>query len=143
MFKAKFLLGAMLICMTTVGWQSSTKAQPKTALGNLYSEDFLTQISNMMNSTLPMVVEDGVRWDSSYAGPGKTLSYNYTMLDYTASQIDGTVFANTIRHDLTDTICTTPETKLFPDNGVLLNFNYYDRERSLITRVKVAPDDCQ
>lgn len=142
--KVKSLLGTtLLVCMATIGWQSSSKAEQKTAFGNLYSQEFLTQISNMMNSTLPMMVEEGVQWDSSYVGPGKTLNYNYTMLDYSASQIDATVFANTIRHDLTSTICTTPETKLFPDNNVLLNFNYYDRDRSLITRVEVAPNDCK
>ena len=133
----------MLVGMTTIGWQTSIKAEQKTALGSLYSEDFLTQISNMMNSTLPMIVEEGVQWDSSYAGPGKILNYNYTMLDYSASEIDGEMFANTIRHDLTNTICTTPETQLFPNNGVLLNFNYYGRDRSLITRVEVAPSDCE
>ena len=144
MFKIKSLLGAtLLVGMTTIGWQSSIKAEQKTALGNLYSEEFLTQVSNMMNSTLPMIVEEGVRWDSSYAGPGKTLSYNYTMLDYSASEIDGKMLANTIRPDLTDTICTTPETQLFPNNGVLLNFNYYGRDRNLITRIEVAPDDCK
>ena len=143
MSKVKYLFGAMLVCMTTIGWQPSSKAEQKTAFGNLYSEEFLTQVSTMMNSTLPMMVEEGVQWDSSYVGPGKTLNYNYTMLDYSASQIDGTVFANTIRPDITNTICTTPETKLFPDNGVLLNFNYYDRDRSLITRVEVAPSDCK
>lgn len=143
MSKVKYLLGAMVVCMATIGWQPSSKAEQKTAFGNLYSEEFLTQVSNMMNSTLPMMVEEGVQWDSSYVGPGKTLNYNYTMLHYSASEIDGKVFANTIRPDLTNTICTTPETVLFPNNGVLLNFNYYDRDRSLITRVEVAPDDCK
>ena len=143
MSKVKYLFGAMLVCMTTIGWQPSSKAEQKTAFGNLYSEEFLTQVSSMMNTTLPMMVEEGVQLDSSYAGPGKTLNYNYTMLDYSASQIDGKMFANTIRHDLTNTICTTPETQIFPNNGVLLNFNYYDRDRSLITRVEVAPTDCK
>ena len=143
MSKVKYLVGAMLVCATTIGWQPSSKAEQKTALGNLYSEEFLTQVSKMMNSTLPMVVEEGVRWDSSYVGPGKTLNYNYTMLNYSASEIDGKMFANTIRPDLTNTICTTPETRLFPNNNVLLNFNYYGRDRNLITRVEVAPSDCK
>ncbi len=144
MSKVKYLLGAMLVCATTiVGWQPSSKAEQKTAFGNLYSEEFLTQVSKMMNSTLPMVVEEGVQWDSSYVGPGKTLNYNYTMLDYSASEIDGKMLANTIRPDLKTTICTTTETQLFPNNGVLLNFNYYGRDRNLITRVEVAPDDCK
>jgi hypothetical protein len=144
MLKVKSLLGATLsICMATMGWQLSGKTEQKTASSNLYSEEFLTELSNIMNSSLPMMLEEGVRWDSSYAGPGKILNYNYTIVDYHASQMDGMVFANRIRHDLTNTICTTPETQIFPDNGVLLNFNYYGRGRSLITRVKISPDDCR
>ena len=130
MFKVKSLLGAtLLVGMATIGWQTSSKAEQKTVFGNLYLEEFLTQICDMMNSTLPMMVDEGIQWDSSYAGPGKTLSYNYTMLDYSASQIDGTMFANSISPDLIDTVCNMPETQLFPNNGVELNFNYHDRER--------------
>ena len=158
MFKVKYLLCTILVCIATVGWQPFKGAKPKTAFGNpysrqqrpkwtgrfsIYSEEFLTQISEMMNSTLPMMVDENVQWDSSSVGPGKTLNYHYTMLDYSALQIDTKMFIDSIHHDLKDTVCTAPETRMFPINGVLLNFNYYDRDGSLITTVEVAPSDCK
>ena len=158
MFKIKYLLCTILVCIVIVGWQPAKGAEPKIAFDNpyslqqrsrwtgrfsIYSEEFLTQISEMMNSTLPMMIEENVQWDSSHVGPGKTLNYNYTMLDYSASQLDPKMFVDSIRHHLKYTVCTAPETRMFPTNGVLLNFNYYDRDGRLITTVEVAPNDCK
>lgn len=158
MFKVKYLLCTILVCIDTVGWQPFKGAKPKTAFGNpyllqqrpvhlgrfsIYSEEFLTQISEMMNSSLPLMVNENVQWDSSSVGPGKTLNYHYTMLDYSASQLDAKMFIDNIHHNLKYTVCTAPKMRMFSINGVLLNFNYYDRNRSLITTVKVAPSDCK
>jgi hypothetical protein len=41
------------------------------------------------------------------------------------------------------TVCTTSATQIFPDNGVSLNFNYYDNTHNLIAKIQVAPRDCQ
>lgn len=90
-----------------------------------------------------MMIDENTQWDSSSAGAGKTLSYNYTLVNYSAANIDSSVFASNIRSTITNTICTTPATQIFPDNGVSLNFNYYDQTHKLITKIEVAPSDCR
>lgn len=139
---SSFLGMTLLVTMAATAWQSPAKAE--TDISQMIgSEEFLKMTANMMNSNLPMMLDEGTQWDSSYAGPGKMLTYNYTLVNYSASQIDGSMFANSIRSTLADTICTTPATQIFPDNGVMLNFHYYDNTRNLIARVNVAPSDCK
>lgn len=135
---AKSLLSVALTASTAViTFPSSAQAE----INNIM--ELLVETADMMNQTLPMMIDQNTRWDSSFAGPGKMLSYKYTLVNYSANQIDGVQFANNIRPPLTETICNNPATQIFPDNGVLLNFNYYDYASNLIARVKVAPDDCK
>ena len=136
--KAKSLLGISLVaCTSAIAIQAPIKAETNDISA------ILVQTADAMNRTLPMMVDRDTRWDSSVAGPGKVLSYKYTLMNYSANQIDGTQFARSIRPTLTNAICTNPATQIFPDNGVLLNFNYYDRGSNLIARVEVAPNDCR
>jgi len=135
--KAKSLLGvALAACSTAIAFQAPTQAE----IGNM--SEVLVQTADMMNKMLPMMVDGDTRWDSSSAGPGKTLSYKYTLVNHSANQIDGAQFARNIHPTLTDMVCTNPATQIFPDNGVMLNFSYYDKTSNLIARVEVAPNDC-
>ncbi len=134
--KAKSLLSIALFASTvTLTWQTSAQAEENIS-------ELLVQTANMMNKNLPMMIDQNTQWDSSFAGPGKILSYNYTLVNYSATQIDGKQFARNIRQPLTNSICTNPTTQIFPENGVMLNFNYYDNTRNLIARVQVTPSDC-
>ena len=142
--KVKSFLGmTLLTSMAVTGWQVPAKAEQDSISRMIGSEEFLQMTADMMNSSLPMMIDEDTQWDSSYAGPGKMLTYSYTLMNYSASQIDGSIFANNIKSNLTNTICTTPATQIFPDNGVMLNFHYYDNSRNLIARVNLAPDDCK
>lgn len=136
--KAASLLSVTLAASSTmIPWQSPLRAE----INNI--SELLVQTSKIMNQSLPMMVDEDTRWDSSFAGPGKTLSYKYTLVNYSANQIDGRQFAKNIRTPLTDSICKNPATQVFPENGVLLNFNYYDNTRNLIATVKITPNDCK
>jgi hypothetical protein len=137
--RAKSLLGMALLATTvTLGCQVSAKAQEED------NEIFqlLVQTAEIMNEGLPMMIDQDVQWDSSFAGPGNKLTYNYTLVNYLAAEIDSTLFVQNIRQPLINSICTDPETQFFPDNGVLLNFNYYDNVHNLIANVEVLPTDC-
>ena len=139
---APFLSLVLLTGVASIALPKSTQAESIVIAEATTSENFLHQTANAMNRVLPMMVDNNTRWDSSYAGPGKSLSYNYTLVNYSAANIDGTVFAKNARGLLTKTICNEPSTAIFPQEGVLLNFNYYDKTRNLIARVKVEPADC-
>ena len=140
-FKAKSFVNLLLLTsVASIRLPKSVKAEIMAEATT--SEDFLHQTVNVMNRALPMMVDNNTRWDSSYAGPGKTLSYNYTLVNYSAANIDGSLFAKNARTFLIDKVCNEPTIAVFPHEGVLLNFNYYDNARSLIARVEVEPSDC-
>ena len=141
--KFKSFLGLILLTgMTTISCSSLVKAENVTISELVASEDFLALTADMMNSSLPLMLDQDTRWDSSSAGPGKMLNYNYTLVNYSAAQINKTQFANNIHQSLTQMICYEPATQIFPQGGVMLNFNYYDNLNKLITTVKLAPSDC-
>lgn len=147
MFTTKFSLKSFLSILllsgaTTIGIQLPIQAESTTLSEVTSSENFLHQVANMMNQRLPVMVDRDTRWDASYAGPGKSLSYNYTLVNYSAANIDGSLFARNAHILLTERVCNEPSTVIFPQEGVLLNFNYYDNTRNLIARVKVQPSDC-
>ena len=101
--KLKSFLGiTLLVTMAATGWQSSARAETDGISQMIGSEEFLKMTADMMNSSLPMMLDEDTQWDSSYAGPGKMLTYNYTLVNYSASQIDGLMFANSIRSTLAD-----------------------------------------
>lgn len=142
MFISKAKAGSLLsltlaACSTAIAWQPPIRAE----VNNIY--EILVEVSDMMNQSLPMMVDEDVRFDASFVGPGRMLSYKYTLVNYPINQVDSEQLAQFIRTPLTKTICTNPATQIFPKNGVLLNFNYYDNARNLITSVKISPNDCQ
>ncbi|MFM2310871.1 MAG: hypothetical protein RLZZ04_147 [Cyanobacteriota bacterium] len=133
----------LLTAIAIAGGQSSVKAEPDNMLGDMGSEQFLQTTAKMMNSSLPLMVDENVRWDSSSAGPGKTLSYNYTLINTSAKDVYRSMFVSNIRKTITHDICEVPVSQIFSDNDVTLNFNYYDRSHNLITKVEVDPKDCR
>ena len=141
--KVKSFVSLLLLTgVASFGFQQSGKAQNTAFSKILETESFLQQTADTMNQRLPMMVDNDTQWDSSSAGPGKSLNYNYTLVNYSASQIDGYVFAKNARVLLTEKVCNEPSVVIFPKEGVLLNFNYFDNTRNLIARVKVEPSDC-
>ncbi|MGL5793323.1 MAG: hypothetical protein ACRC06_02770 [Waterburya sp.] len=141
--KSKLVFSALLLTsITSVSYPSLVKAENVDLSEMVASEDFLVLTADMMNKSLPLMLDQDTRWDSSSAGPGKTLNYNYTLVNYSASQIDKTKFTKNNHQLLTQMICDEPATQIFPQGGVLLNFNYYDNINKLIANVKLEPSDC-
>jgi hypothetical protein len=142
--KVKSFWGIFVLTgMVTAVGQSSVRAEPNNTLGVIGSEEFLQTTAKMMNSSLPLMINENVRWDSSSAGPGKNLNYNITVLNASAKDFYTSMFLSDIRKSVTNDICKTPGTQMFTEYGIALNFNYYDRSHNLITEVKVDPSNCR
>jgi hypothetical protein len=142
--KIKSFWGIVLLTgMVTAGSQSPVRAEQNNVIGAIGSEEFLQTTAKMMNSSLPLMIDENTRWDSSSAEPGKTLSYNYTLVNTSAKDVYSSLFVSNIRKSVTNDICMTPATQMFAEYGILLNFNYYDRSHNLITKVEVDPRNCR
>ena len=137
-----FVSVVLLTSITTISYQSLVKAENVTLSEVVAFEDYLSMAAEMMNSKLPLLIDQDVRWDSTFAGPGKMLSYKYTLLNYSASQLEVHKFTQYMHKSITKTVCDDSATKIFPEEGVTLNFNVYDKSNNFITRIKLEPSDC-
>lgn len=135
--RAKSLLGITLASVSAIAFQSPINAQVK----NVSKE--LVEAADLVNQYLPMNVDPTVRWDSTHAGPGKLMNYNYTLLQLSAAQIDGNVLNQQFRPFVNNLLCNNSGSQFFRDNDVALNVNIYDNQRSLVSRIKVSPSECR
>ena len=136
--KAKSLFGITLAAFSTaIAFQSPTNAQK---VKNVSKE--LIEAADLVNQHLPVNIDPTVRWDSTKAGPGKLMNYNYTLLQLSAAQIDGNVLNQQFTPFVNNLLCNNPSSQFFRDNDVTLNVNIYDNQRSLVSRVKVSTSEC-
>lgn len=133
----------LLTAMAIASGQSSVKAEPDNTLVGMGSEQFLQMTAKMINSSLPMMIDENTRWDSTSVEPGKILRYDLTLINNSAKDFYSSMFISNIRKSVTNDICKTPATQIFSDKGATLSFNYYDRSHNLITKVEVDPKDCR
>ena len=125
-----------------INWQTSAKAESS------YIESIIATTAETMNQNLPMMVDEDTRWDYLEAGPGKEISYSYTMINYSSEMLNDPaefnfdVFESTLNHSIKAKVCQVPEMQYLFQNGVITNYNYYANDNLLMTQVTVYPDDC-
>jgi hypothetical protein len=88
------------------------------------------------------------RWDSSSAGPGKQLNYNYTLVNYSSAELNNPqmfnfqVFEDSLNSSIKTEICQLPSVKFLFQNGVVATYNYYANDNQFVTQIEVSPSDC-
>jgi hypothetical protein len=104
-------------------------------------EEKLAQTSKHLNARLPMNVDSDTRWDTTAPGPGKCLTYCYTLVNVSKNEINlGEVTAK-IKPKLLLYYRTSPDMKLFKENRVTLRFMFKDKVGETVTLIEVSPDD--
>lgn len=107
-------------------------------------EQMLVKASSDINKKLPMMVDKYTRMDNTLAGPGKLLTYKYTLVETVATDLDKAKLEE-IRKSLKGTIIqtykTSPAMKVFRDADVKLKYQYYDKKGAFVTDIEVNPTD--
>ena len=135
----KNIFGIFLIVNTMIwGGQTSLKAQQQDSS----FLKILNQIVNSTNKTLPMMVNEDTRWDSASMIPGQEMVYNYTLVNYSATDIDAQIFSHVVSQAAINEACKHPSLQILYQNGIALKYNYYSNDESLISHVKISPADC-
>jgi hypothetical protein len=101
----------------------------------------LLQTASKLNERLPMMVDAETRWDST-VGIDKTMRYNYTLINYSASNLPVQEFRGALEAKLVNNVCTTKEMQVFVKNGVTVTYAYYGNEGKEITVIAVEPSRC-
>ena len=107
----------------------------------IQSAIFLNEVASSVNKQLPMMIDKHTRMDNVF-GTEKNITYKYTLIninygDFTAKQVE-----NSLKENIKNSVCTSPNTKIFPDNGVTMNYSYYSKKGKYITKIIITPKDC-
>jgi hypothetical protein len=101
----------------------------------------LMQAASQINENLPIMVDSETRLDSS-VGVNKQFRYNYTLINYSAEELDIAAIESSMRPQLINTVCTTKEMRVFVENGVPVTYAYYGKDGKQVTTIAVQPSDC-
>ncbi|WP_239005461.1 hypothetical protein [Gloeothece citriformis] len=104
--------------------------------------DQLLDRANQMNQDLPKMIDPDTRLDSTQGGPGRQLSYNFTLVNYASNQIDGQRFSQKVMPVIKNQACTNASVQSLFNNRVSIRFNYYGNDGRLISTIQVNSTDC-
>jgi hypothetical protein len=105
------------------------------------TEEKLVQTSKDLNARLPLTVDSETRWDTTVPGPGKCLTYCYTLINVSKSEINPGEVTAKIKPKLLLNYRTSTGMKLFRENHVTLRYMYKDKVGETVTIIEVSPDD--
>ncbi len=111
--------------------------------GDASIDETLAKTADEINKRMPLTIDAETRCDSVTPAPNKTFVYHYTMVNLTKDQVDSTRIADRVRPILTNNYKTVEQMKMLRDNGVILEYRYFDKNGVLSFSVTVDPHDFQ
>ena len=108
-------------------------------------EEALFRTSMDINKKTPMMIDKEGRLDSTMAF-GKSLSYYYTLINYSVddlSSVEISNFSKSHRAMLINSYCTLPGQKLFRDNKVTLKYIYRGKFGKHVTSIDITYRNCK
>lgn len=126
-----FTVGAIAFALAFYGVQQFFKPD---------MEKQLQEVAREINRQSPMQVDQLTRLDSA-SSKGKTnLIYYYTLLQTENSEINLDTVNKYIRSGIIENVKTHPDLKIFRDNNITLDYNYFDRNGEFVTEISVGPE---
>lgn len=110
-------------------------------ISNAGFEKELIQMAKDINQNCPFVLDEDTRLDNVTGGPGHVMTYNYTILNYSKSEINTDDLESYLKPQLVQTIESDEDMKVFRDHEVTLIYQYMDKNGAFVLSVKVTPDD--
>ena len=104
-------------------------------------DEQLMKISSEINKSCPFMVDQDTRLDNTMGGPGKSITYNYTLVNYLEEDINSDELRKFITPQLINNIKINDDMKTFRENEVSLKYNYKDKVGKPILSVTISPSD--
>ena len=101
----------------------------------------LMKTASEINKQLPMMVDKDTRLDST-AGLNKRLQYHYTMVSFSAEEIDEAALQDQFAPMLKNRACTSEKMKVLFESGVTVDYVYRGKNGKSITTISVTPSQC-
>lgn len=106
-------------------------------------DKFLLKAANKINARLPLTVDSETRLDTTF-GYNKDFRYNYTMINYTAKEVESNTDAFRLEQlkQLENIACSSKEFAIFFNKGVSITHAYHGKNGALITVITIPPSQC-
>lgn len=109
----------------------------------LFKKDFESELKQAvieLNNQSPMQIDQFSRLDSASTTGNKNFTYHYTLFDLEKAEVNLDTVNKYIRPTIIENIKTNPELKIFRDNNVTMDYEYYDKHGNFITEISVTPE---
>jgi hypothetical protein len=104
-------------------------------------EEVLRQNAEAMNRRCPLIVQEGIRLDSTSAGPGKRFTYNYTLINQSLDSIDIQSMEKRLRPILTNNLRTSESLEILRKNKPDVNYRFLDKNGRLVQNIVIHSED--
>lgn len=101
----------------------------------------LASVAKQQSKKLPMMIDDETRLDSMTAA-GKTMSYKYTLTQYSADQIKKGEALKHIENDMVTSQCLNKDILAMLDMDVSNHYNFFGKNGYPITTIILSKEVC-
>ena len=102
---------------------------------------FLNEIASSINEQLPMMIDKETRWDVAF-GMKKNITYKYTLVNFNQKDFTAKQIKDALKENIKNAVCTNPQIKIYPKNGVNMNYSYYSKDGKFMAEFTIRPKDC-
>ncbi|MCP3943620.1 MAG: hypothetical protein GY710_19375 [Desulfobacteraceae bacterium] len=101
----------------------------------------LMEVSASVNKQCPIAIDKETRLDTTIAGPEKSFTYFYTLVNYQKEELDSKTLTENLKPNLINNIKTNKDMKPFKENKVKITYVYKDKVGNEVMRILIKPND--
>ena len=100
----------------------------------------VTELVEKYNKNCPLTIQEGIRLDSVSLPEERTVQYNLTLLNVEKEKAEINIIQEEIEKSLISTAKANPGLQVFRDNDFSLIYNYYDKKKVALFKIRILPD---
>ncbi|MBF4486558.1 hypothetical protein [Flavobacterium sp. CSZ] len=100
----------------------------------------VTELIAKYNKNCPLTIQEGIRLDSVSLPEERTVQYNLTLLNVEKEKAEINIIQEEIEKSLISTAKANPGLQVFRDNDYTLIYNYYDKKKVALFKIRILPD---
>lgn len=135
----KIVLGTIAVVTAiavALAFLSCSKGDPDARIGGA-----LQEAADQMNQTHGKMVDDDTRLDHVDAGPGKKMTYTFTIVKHQKGDLNLVTLQKVLRTQLISNYKTKEEMKTLREYNVELCYRYKDKDGEFLFETDITPAD--
>ena len=110
--------------------------------GSRNLDQTLANVSAHLNRSVPLTLDADTRLDRVTSGPGRRLSYHYTLTSVQSKAFKRAEFQKLIREPLQAKLCSSKEMRGFLVRGVTIAYDYLGSDGNRLGAARFTASDC-